>query len=423
MYPNPQDVVHLPFRASLEQYEEQANDLVNACTSGAPGAIRGWAARWPAQADAIARFAQDMLAGSDCPLSGAQSVVARVHGFESWSTFSAHLEDLARAGSPASYFEAAAEAIIAGDAAALEKLLREHPQLARARSTREHRATLLHYVAANGVENYRQRTPANAVQIAEILLDAGAEVDAEADMYDGGCTTLGLAATSIHPELAGVQNPLMQTLIDRGAVIDKPRGAGRTHSFVNGCLANGRAAAAEYLASHGARVDLDGAAGIGRLDLVTGFFDPVSALKPPATDEQVRAGFVWACEFGRTAVVEFLLDRGVPPDARHDGITGLHWAALGGHTAIVSLLLDREARVNAVEERYNGTPLTWALYGWNDPPIGTDRDRYYDVIARLVRAGAEVNPDWIDDRADHTPFANRLRADARMRAALSGGGS
>ena len=43
---------------------------------------------------------------------------------------------------------------------------------------RSHRATLLHYVGANGVEDYRQRSPQNAVAVAEALLAAGAEVDA-----------------------------------------------------------------------------------------------------------------------------------------------------------------------------------------------------------------------------------------------------
>ena len=46
-------------------------------------------------------------------------------------------------------------------------------------------ATLLHYVGANGVEGYRQQSPPNAVAIARLLLDAGAEVDAFAGMYGG----------------------------------------------------------------------------------------------------------------------------------------------------------------------------------------------------------------------------------------------
>src|SRR5439155_21757545 len=163
-------------------------------------------------------------------------------------------------------FESAVDAVIAGDVATLQRLLRDRPELVRARSTRSHHSTLLHYVGANGVEGFRQKTPSNAVEILNILLDAGAEVDAPADMYGGGSTTLGLVATSIHPELAGAQIALLETLLNRGATIDTGgRGA------VIGCLHNGRGAAAEFLASRGARLDVEGAAGVGRLDLVERF--------------------------------------------------------------------------------------------------------------------------------------------------------
>jgi hypothetical protein len=43
----------------------------------------------------------------------------------------------------------------------------------------------LHYCSANGVEGYRQKTPKNIVEITRILLEAGAEVDARADVYGG----------------------------------------------------------------------------------------------------------------------------------------------------------------------------------------------------------------------------------------------
>lgn len=62
-------------------------------------------------------------------------------------------------------FEGCADAIVGGDAAALESLLRADPELLRTRSRRPHRATLLHYVAANGVEEERQKTPANAISL------------------------------------------------------------------------------------------------------------------------------------------------------------------------------------------------------------------------------------------------------------------
>lgn len=68
-----------------------------------------------------------------------------------------------------------------------------------------HRATLLHYVAANGVEGYRQRTPPDVVEIAGILLQAGAEPDALADMYGAECTTMTMLVSSRPPANAGLQ--------------------------------------------------------------------------------------------------------------------------------------------------------------------------------------------------------------------------
>lgn len=213
----------------------------------------------------------------------------------------------------------------------------------------------------------------------------------------------------------------MQVLIDRGAAIDGPRVAGRSDSLVDGCLANGRAAAAEYLAAHGARLDLAGAAGLGRIDRVAGFFDAGGALTPPATVEQLRAGMNWACEHARTAVVKFLLDRGVLAMVPHqpNRPTFLHSAALGGHAVIVGLLLERGVPVDALETTYNGTPLNWALHGWSHAAAAA-RDRYVEVVARLVRAGAAINPAWLDDNAEPTLFARQLRAESRMLAAVRG---
>ena len=114
-----------------------------------------------------------------------------------------------------------------GDLAVLEFALRRNPALIGARSSRiccfdppVHRATLLHYVAANGVEAYRQRTPPNAVEIARALLEAGAEPDAFADMYGAQCTTMSMLVSSGHPAKAGLQVPLVELLLDYGAAID-----------------------------------------------------------------------------------------------------------------------------------------------------------------------------------------------------------
>lgn len=67
-----------------------------------------------------------------------------------------------------------------------------HPALVRARSSRPHRATLLHCSGANGTEDPRQRTPPNAPAVAELLLARGADPDAESRIYGAADTTLTL---------------------------------------------------------------------------------------------------------------------------------------------------------------------------------------------------------------------------------------
>jgi ankyrin repeat protein len=434
------DALPLPPHPNLEQYKKLAKDLQRACKSGDPDAIRDWAARW---VETLARLQGQAITSETqreihrdierverqwckiqksnehvarCALADAQFFVARCHGFESWPKFAKHLEALTRANSPVSKFELAADAIVNGDRATLSKLLRDSPELVRARSTREHRSTLLHYVSANGIEDFRQKTPKNVVDITNLLLEAGADVNADSDAYGGRSATLGLTATSCHPEEAGVQIPLMELLIDRGAIIDGPDGG----SAVTDSLHNGRGEAAELLAKHGARLDLEGAAGVGRLDIVRSFFNDDGSLKPPATPKQMKNGFAWACEFGRTTVVDFLLQRGTELSAKlpHNGQTGLHWAAYGGHAKTVKLLLERGALVDAKDESFDGTPLGWTLYAWGN---SSERGHYYEVVALLVRAGAKLDSPWFEvDDEERRRTVQTLRADSRMQAALRG---
>jgi hypothetical protein len=152
-------------------------------------------------------------------------------------------------------------------------------------------------------------------------------------------------------------------------------------------------------------LDLEGACGVGRLDLVQEYFSS-GRLDPAISQKKCIDGFAWACEFGRTEVVAFLLDHGVDiaSPLPHHGQTGLHWAASGGHLETVKLLLDRGASVNAVDNEWGGTPLGWALYGWGEAPIAK-REPYYGVVRQLVEAGSAVKPEWLAQeaiRADHT---------------------
>jgi len=419
VYPNPQDVLPLPPRPDVKHYRKRAKDLSKACRS-CDDAFQSWAAQWvatvlelqpggslrPDSRDAqrlgrdIADFARERLSRADCALSQSQFVIARAHGFASWPALVRHLEALSSTGSEVSAFELAAEAIVNGDLATFERLLARDPDLVRARSTRDHHATLLHYVSANGVENFRQRTPANIVAIARRLLEAGADLNAEADVYGGGARTLGLVVTSAHPRLAGVQIELADLLLERGAQIDV--------GIVRSCLANGCPEAAAHMAARGASVGLEEAAGIGRLDLVVLCFETPETV----TQAEAAAALIMASWYDRRDVVSFLLDRGVEVGARAqmDGGTALHIAAYRGNSALVQLLLERGAPVNVSDAVHGTSPLLWALHAWltehHEPA-----DAYRSVLRRLADAGAEVKPEWIDD--------DRLRADAELYEVLS----
>ena len=171
MYPNPQEALPLTPRPNLEQYRKLAKDLVKACRAGESTAIRAWAIQWidrlatlqhrpktlqtadeiDTSAGRVEEFSRKQFSGGKYSLTTAQFVIARAHGFASWPKFVSHLESLQDKTSTVAAFEAASSAVVSGDTGKLRRLLRAHPQLGRARSTREHGATLLHYVSANGV--------------------------------------------------------------------------------------------------------------------------------------------------------------------------------------------------------------------------------------------------------------------------------
>jgi len=412
VFPNPQAALPLTKNPTVKKYQNLAQQLLRAArafNAGDEAAITKWTEKWveplelskvttkdakrlqrmiDRKVDEVETFVTQTLVSKNSKrtLSRARYAIASVHGFKSWATFVKHLTALSQNSSTIARFEKAADAIVDGDLKTLKRLLKQEPKLVRTSSTREHHAKLLHYVSANGVEGYRQKTPSNIVAITKALLDAGANVNAEAVVYGGSATTLGLVATSSPPRNAGVQNELLRLLIDYGANIDHPTAAGRS-SAVNGCLANGCFNAAAYLANNGAALNLEAAAGVGRLDLVEKFFN-ASGVRKNVKRKELVSGFLYACAWGQTNVVRFMLEHGVSPAVhRGDGQSGPHWAAIAGQLEILKLLLKFEAPLES-KNMYGGTVLgqtLWSAAHGGDPKV------YSEFIETLIAAGAKLN--------------------------------
>jgi hypothetical protein len=416
------DTLPLPPRPDLEQYRKRAKSLVAAANSGDPDAIRQWATEWLTSLTrllgveitpfvkgsfdrAVEGLAKEVASRRErgvFALADAQHVVAQAHSYENWAEFAREVEGL-RSDSGKVDFERAADAVVNGDLEKLDELLRESTGLVREHSARKHHATLLHYVAANGVEDFRQKTPPNAIEIATRLLAAGSEVDALADTYgaDTYQTTLNLLVSSTHPAEAGLQSKLVEVLLDHGAAID---GLAKDSSPILTALAFAYRDAADTLARRGAAINhVVVAAAVGRLDLVKDWVvDPSTLSKehgpyvgpywvhiPDDARGQIELALVWACKFGRVEVAKWLLDVGVDPAARdQDQMTALHWASGHGIMELIEILLGRGVPLE-VRNTWGGTVVdstTW--FAANLPSPGVD---YARVIERLLEAGADVN--------------------------------
>jgi hypothetical protein len=159
------------------------------------------ATRWRAEG----QVTDDELPSSTGSLSARQArlIVARDHGFRSWSSMGGKCDPV---------FELAVDAVVFGRIEELDRLLTDAPDVIHRRSAYGHRATLLHYTAANGVEIRRQVVPANAAEIAARLLDAGADPAAAIHAYGGTPDTMAMLKSSAHPRAAGVAEEIERVL-------------------------------------------------------------------------------------------------------------------------------------------------------------------------------------------------------------------
>ncbi len=362
---------HLPFDAPLAEYVTQAETLLAGWRSRDEAAIGLFKSRHPKFLDdkipwLERRMSRDQVLATPIDADDAKLALARWYDFSDWSKLEDYVEAVGKPG-PVQRFERAVELVVDGDIPTLRRLLAEDPDLVRRRSTRMthfdppvHGAMLLHYLAANGVEGYRQRSPKNAAAVAQVLLEAGADPDALAALYGGQCTTLALLVSSTPPAQAGVQVALVETLVDHGASIT-PRGEGEWVSPVETALVFGKQDAAKTLVKRGAPVEtLAAAAGLGDIETARRMLSDANAI------DRHRA-LALAAQNGRTDVVRLLLDAGADPNrfnppGTHSHSPPIHQAIAAGYLDVVKLLVARGARLDIKDTIYGGTPLGWAHY-------------------------------------------------------------
>jgi ankyrin repeat protein len=346
-------VKRLPSNPNLDHLKYQAKDLLKghaARNLGVSQRIREFHPRFGRASDAEIFDAQ-------LSLSDAQFAIAREYGFQSWARLKTHIEKPTLSDQLTLphheriedvTFRRAVDLLDAGDLAGLRAHLNQHPNLVDQHVVFEggnyfRNPTLLEFVAENPVRH--GTLPTNIVQVAKVILDAGASQTAVNE-------TLMLVSTGSVPRECRVQLPLIDFLCDHGA---DPNSALRATAL------HGELEAVNDLIGHGARIDLPVASALGRIE-------DARRLLPGAGPEDRHLALTLASQFGHVEIVRLLLDAGEDPNrynpvGGHSHATPLHQAAGTGHDEVVRLLVERGARLDLKDLLWQATPADWARHG------------------------------------------------------------
>ena len=339
----------LPPRPDLDQLRHQAKDLLRAAEQG------------DARASSRIRSASGELI-----LAGAQLAVAREYGFSSWARLKIEVDRR--------------EILNSRDVNRLGALLGEQPELAIEKMQHwcDHPlgASPLGYVAMLRYDTARDRwrdLPGTGA-VARALLDAGAPVGG--DPADSE-TPLITAASYGDVEVARV-------LIEAGAELDEtasataggvPGGTALLHAAVFGMTD-----VVDLLVAAGARVgSIAEAAAAGE---VTGWLSADTPLQ-----DRIRA-LVMAADHERLAVIDRLIEEGTPVDAvdLKWGRQALRVAAMNGRVASVRHLLAHGADPEQRDTTYNRTALEWCRHNRERDPDSSDH-RQVEAMLRRHPAG------------------------------------
>jgi ankyrin repeat protein len=366
----------LPPRPNLDQLKLQAHELLRLHRDGK----RSAAARIAAHHPRMKGQPLEAILARRFSLADAQLVLAREYGFENWAVLKHRVTVSSRVArfKPHPRFHDAVAAIDAGDLETLGALIAADPDLVHARTNLDPPyhyftgATLLHHVAGNPD---RAPLPPNIVEIARLLLEAGADVDASTLGPNGG-TTMGLVITSRQASEADVSGPLIELLLKHGDSLDlgSPADVGsawRDRPVLDGPLSNYAIRAAEKMIELGAKPDVCAAAALGRMDLLRNCFDENGRLrwragrggKVMTERDAIGLAMLFAYVNRHADAVDYLLEK--DGNWNMTGVnngTALHRAAWAGDLAMVQRLVAKGADTADRNNPFTSTPLSWAQH-------------------------------------------------------------
>jgi ankyrin repeat protein len=225
------------------------------------------------------------------------------------------------------------------------------------------------------------------------LLDHGADPNVRSFDFVQPDGTPGISETPLHRAAAsGLGADVMRMLVEHGAVVDTPRGDGKTAYAL--AMRIGNAGAASYLASRGA--DTTTMTPADQLLAACAIADEPSARAVLAAQPSIfgtltredRQALGVAISDHREASIRLMIALGWPLDEEGEwGGTPLHWAAWHGNVALVTQLLHAGAPINLRDTRYGSSPIAWTAHGSRYAEHDNEAD-YLAITTLLLDAGA-----------------------------------
>ena len=226
---------------------------------------------------------------------------------------------------------AVVDAIHTGDVEALERMLREHPELATARlgaDDADMTRTLLH-VATDWPGHFP-----NGAETVAALVEAGADVNAR---FTGPHTE-----TPLHWAASSDDVDVLDALLDAGADIEAHGAVIADGTPLTDATAFGQWNVARRLVERGADTPLREAAALGLMDRVDWYF----AADPPPMPDDITQALWYSCHGGQQRAAEYLLERGADLNwiSTWDALTPLDAARRSGADQLVQWLRSRGAK-------------------------------------------------------------------------------